>query len=193
MRRTFVLCLTILMLITFSIGCGVSRESDPNQFSRVPPAPKILGGVPASVPTLDVIYTSDNAPQQRVQTAKLTSSWFVDYEDGTGLYSHADAFHPLSLDTDSYAEITIQVGGGSGVIELQFSDDYQPSSVSVQHWRAEHATGRRDITELLDKGELVEISNGSIHVTADGQDYIYEVYAQWPNGSSFYAFRTEGQ
>ena len=91
-----------------------------------------------------------------------------------------------------FDEITLHLNSGNSEIELRFSDDYQPVSVTAQRWDAKYNTGTQDITDVIDIGEPVEINGSKILVSDDGNDYIYEVYATWAQGSSYYVFRTEG-
>jgi hypothetical protein len=77
---------------------------------------------------------------------------------------------------------------GSGVITLSFSDNYHPQSVSVQRWNAVNAGG--DSAQIWDDGESINVSGNTFEVTDDGNDYIYEVYAKWNEGESWYVFST---
>ena len=157
----------------------------------MPTPQRIPGDTPESAPRLDVVFTGNNVSEQRVQAIQLTTSWSVTYEDGTGRGYEADSAHALQVRLIDYDTATLNIGGAGGRINLLFSDDYPPQSVSVKRWNAEYATGSQDIMGVLDKSDYVEASDGFIVAISDGFDYIYEVYATWANGSSYYAFRLE--
>ena len=157
----------------------------------LPTPQRVPRNAPESAPRLDVAFSGNNGSEQRVQAIQLTTSWGVTYEDGTGRAYEADSAHALQVRLIDYDAATLSAGSAGGRIDLLFSDDYPPQSVSAKRWNAEYATGSQDIMGVFDKFEYVEISNGSIAAVSDGFDYIYEVYATWANGSSYYAFRVE--
>ena len=84
---------------------------------------------------------------------------------------------------------TVQMNGANGDIILSFSDNYPPQTMTIQRWDAVYAVGSQDIRAALEKGEPVEADSNRISVNGDGYDYIYEVYAKWEQGSSYFAFR----
>jgi len=150
-------------------------------------------------PQLDALLTTGSSPEQRVRTIQLATSWMFVDEDGNGCGIEADSPHALQLHPSEFAEVTLQLVDGNNNnnnIELHFSDNYPPESVSAQRWDAEYArsdqdAGAQDIDEALGKSEAVEFDGSAIIVSDDGHDYIYCVHAVWPNGNSNYAFRTE--
>jgi hypothetical protein len=161
--------------------------------SGIKPTPQqIIRDSPKNAPQLDVIFKSDNSPEQRVQAIQLTTSWSVDYEDGTGTGVESDSPHALHLSPDLFNDTSIRLLAANGSITLQFSDDYPPEHVFVKRWNALRGYKQDDwdIAHLLDLNESVEIDGNMIHVSHDGCDYIYEVYARWSNGESHYTFRT---
>ena len=156
----------------------------------VRPTPRIVGGAPENAPGLDVLLKTENSREQRIQTLQLSTSWSVVYEDGNGTGVEADAPHPLQFDLlRDFDKATIRLDALEGTIELYFSDDYPPDSVSVQRWNAVYAQGDQDIMDAIDKSEPVDINVNIFHISDDGSDYIYAVYAIWSNGSSSYTFR----
>ena len=100
----------------------------------------------------------------------------------------SDSCHSLQI--SDYSKITFHFSEADNKIELKFNNDYPPQFVKVQRWDVKYAGA--DVTEALNKGELVEVNQNTINVHNDGHDYVYEVYAIWPVGSSYYAFRTDG-
>ena len=123
----------------------------------------------------------------QIPTAQLTTSWMFTNEDGTGTGYEADSPHALQL--SDYTSHTLPAF--SGVITFVFSDDYTPQSVSITRWDTKYAENNgQDIFDVLDKGEPVLIDGNAIHINNDECDYIYEIYAKWEQGSSYYAFRT---
>jgi len=190
-RRILALCIIALLIFTVNVGCDGSYLSN-SLTGAEPTPPKDIHGAPDRAPGLDVSIRQDVFPNQYFQAIQLTTSWMVTYEDGTGIGTESDSPHALQLGADSYNEATFRLNGSSGVVEMRFSDDFPPQSISVQRWNAEYAIGGQDIGDIVNLGERVEISNGTFQVTGDGNDYIYEVYARWrDNGSSWYAFRLD--
>jgi len=155
----------------------------------VKPTPRIVGGTPEKAPVLEVALINDNSSEQRVETLQLTTSWSVNYEDGTSTGYEADSPHPLQLQQTSFAEATLYITNLSAEIVLQFSDDYPPQTVTVQRWLSEYAYGSQNIQEHLGNSERITLSGSSIHVDDDGHNYIYEICATWINGKSWYSFR----
>ena len=149
---------------------------------------------PDKTPLLDVNLVTVNANgnsqtqiSRDVRAAQLTNDWYVVDENGDGSGYTADSFHPLQKQ-DGFGDITLWLNN-SGVVTLSFSDDYPPQSVSVQRWNAEYAG--TDSVDVWDKGESVNVTNNTFQVNDDGNNYIYEVYAKWPEGSSWYVFRID--
>jgi len=169
--------------------------------SGVTPTPqKIISNAPEHAPTLDVILTPGKSQQQRVVAKQLTTSWMIEYEDGTGNGYDSDSPHVLQLKPMEFDEPTLLLFIGDGIVELQFSDDYPPESVSVQRWK--HSWGylnkkysnveynKERLAYAIGFGESVEINGNTICIENDGSDYIYEINVIWPNGTVYYTFRT---
>jgi len=156
----------------------------------VRPTPRIVDGAPENAPGLDVLLKTENSREQRIQTLQLSTSWFVDYEDGTGTGGEADALHPLHLSLlRDFDKATIRLDAQNGTIELDFSDDYPPDSVSFQRWDTSYAREDQDIMDSTINSEPIDVNDNIIHISDDGSDYIYAVYARWSNGSSSYTFQ----
>ena len=143
-------------------------------------------GTPRTSPGLRVSLEAENQPTQGVQTIQGATNWFW---NGGGYMS--DSPHPLQRRPDDFAAVTLHLNGADGEIELRFSGNYSPSSVSAVRWRAEYATGTQPSDEVFDSWESVEVDGKTIRVSYDGEDYIYEVTASWPGTNSFasYTFR----
>ena len=170
--KRFVIIVLTLSAILFMAACANGSKSDNSMLERAP--------------QLEISRVGDNASEHRVQAAQLTTSWRVEYKDGTGKGYEADAVHALQL--SDYEDCTLKIDDVNGRIMLSFSDNYPPQSVSAKRWDALYTTGDQDILSLIDKGEPVEIDGSIIHVSSDGLDYVYEVNAIWEQGSSYYAF-----
>jgi len=163
-------------------------ESSPGT-EATPPEPSLVTS--DTLPRLDVVFSSGSTPEQQIRAMQLTTSWtFVD-ENGDGGSIMLDSPHPLQIHPSDFNEVTLNMDGNSGVIELQFSNAGQPDSISVTRWYAEYVSGNQDISGVLDKSEPVAISGNTVSVSNDGFDYVYEVYAIWPEGSSYFTFRSE--
>jgi len=163
-RITFLAAL--LLLLTAIIGCSEQKAQQ-------------------TAPLLAVTLNADNMPTQRVQASQLTTSWSP--KNGETAYE-IDSLHPLDL--SDYKEITLRLDNVVGEIEIEFSDNYSPLSVSIQRWSAEYI-GRWE--DVIDNGELVDVEQHRIFVNNDGNDYVYQIYATWEEGSSWYAFRLDSR
>lgn len=154
----------------------------------------ITAAIPEKTPLLDVNLTtlsSDGNSQTQisrdVRAAQLTNDWYVANEKGDGFGYSADSFHPLQKQ-DGYGDVTLNLNN-NGTITFLFSDNYPPQSVSVQRWNAEY--GGTDSVDVWDKGEPINVTGNTFQINDNGNDYIYEVYAKWNEGSSWYVFRID--
>jgi len=181
MKRAISLGITLLFVITLCTACGNQKNASAgtNQTAY------------EKVPLLDVRLVSDDSSEQKVQALQLSGSWTVHYKNGTGSTSHWDSAHSLQIKPADHKEMTLHLSSTSSVVEMLFSNDNLPSSISAQRWNAAYVKGDQDISDVMNKGESVEISNGTIRINDDGRSYIYEIYAKWTEGYSYYTFRTE--
>ena len=144
-----------------------------------------IKGVPEVTPILDVSLITNGSAEQRINAAQLTNGWFVEDEYGNGSGYVADSVHPLHI--GEYGEITLVMSGTNGKIILEFSDDYPPQFLSVQRWDAKYVG--MDSLDVWDNGEPVPVKENTFNFSNDGNYYVYEVYAEWEQGYSWYAFR----
>jgi hypothetical protein len=143
--------------------------------------------VPERTPLLDVDLSGGAGTQpQSVRATQLTNSWQTVDADGNGFGYFSDSVHPLQM--QDYDAVTLALDNEDARIALRFGD-YAPQSVRVQRWNATYA-GTED-RNLLDGGEPIAADKTGFDVGDDGNDYIYEVYAMWPEGDSSYAFRID--
>jgi hypothetical protein len=144
--------------------------------------------IPERTPLLEVSLLTGNS-RQSVRAAQLTHSWRTVLPNGDGSQYFADSVHPLQM--RDYSSVTLTSNNENGKIELQW-DGYPPQSVTVtvQRWNAIYE-GTGDIS-VLESGERIPIDRNGFAIAGDGNDYIYEVYAKWPEGYSWYAFRVDG-
>jgi len=197
MKKKVMQIITAILIITVTAGCGGKHISDPLSDSEEPPLPveplkRIVGGAPEKAPELVVSILQDSSPLQQFHAIQLTNNWYVIDEDGNGFAYGIDCAHAMQLDEETYAMATFFLAGASGIINIRFTDDFPPQSISVIRWNADYVTGSQDIGHILDIGESVIINGDTFSISNDGITYIYEVYATWPdNGSSWYAFRVE--
>ncbi|MCL2077528.1 MAG: hypothetical protein FWH08_03880 [Oscillospiraceae bacterium] len=171
---------------------GISEELEQtDEPQEAAPAP-IAILFPNKAPSLDVSLIT-GTPIQSVKAIQLTTSWFFFDEDGNGSGFESDSPHALQLRPEAFDGSTLRLDSGSGEIELNFSDNYPPQTISVQRWSAEYVSENQDIADVLGKSELVEVSGNKIPIIDGGNDYIYEIYAKWTEGnatgSSWYTFR----
>jgi len=150
-------------------------------------APKTTPLLDVNLVTVDSNSNSGTQISRDIRAAQLTNDWSVVDEKGDGFSYCADSFHPLQK-RDGYGDVTLSLHN-SGIVKFMFTDNYPPQSVSVQRWNAEYAG--TESTEVWDKGEPVPVNVNTFTAFDDGQDYIYEVYAKWPEGDSWYVFRLD--
>jgi len=185
-----ILCISILFI---AAGCTATSpgRTDANAAFEASPSGDIYGA-PEKAPEMNVCILQDNVIVQCAVAVQLTTSWSINFEDGTGTGYESDSPHALQIGAGYYNASTLRLTDSHGIIEMQFSDDYPPQSISVERWNAGYAAGTQDINELINRGEPVEVSGYKFNVIDDENDYIYSIYARWQeNGSSWYAFRLE--
>jgi len=194
MKKVIMLGLATALLFITAVGCSNLA----NTSKSVSQASAYAGGeppmssqvIPDKTPQLNVILENGTTEQQ-VRAMQLTTNWTFTDESGGGGSISFDSLHPLQIDPDDFNGVTILTNGSGGIIELQFSNANKPQTISVTRWNSEYATGSQDINDVLHENSPVEWDWNTITVSDDGHDYIYEVYATWQEGSSYYTFRTE--
>ena len=136
-------------------------------------------------PSLYISSIDENSPEQNFYAERLTSQWSAIGEDGRTVTTLTDSAGALQL--SDYSEITFHVYGDAGKIAMQFSNDYQPQTVSIRRWDTKYLTMESDVG-FWDEGEQIESDGNVIYIDNDGVDFIYEVHACWAEGMSYYAF-----
>jgi len=204
-KKAIRLVIIPLVIFAFTVGCNITKiqsSSGENRNSELssstdiseevtPNARSVKQDIPESAPQLDVVLINNKAPEQQIRAIQLTNSWFIEYEDGTGHGYNACSSGPLQVDPSDYANANLSLESANSEIELRFSDNYPPQSVFARCWLAEYAKGGQNAHDIADEGEFVKVSGNTIFVSADENDYIYEIQAEWQNGMSWYAFRVE--
>jgi hypothetical protein len=137
-------------------------------------------------PQLEVALTADGFPVQRIEAAQLTTSWSYINENGDMMGYEVDYHHALQL--DDYGDITLILNGNNGEIVFNFGVNI-PLSVAVQRWDAVYYMGQEYVESSFYQSETVTARGNAIRINNDRNDYIYEVYALFEQGSSYYAFR----
>ena len=151
-------------------------------------------GVPERSPNLYVSLRAGELSIQNFRGAQGTTSW---------LSYQATGVHPLYFWTESMNDIDFSKyrvqfeGGDSGEIELRFSGDFSPDTLTVKRWRAEFI----GISGMENRYEIIEINDNVIYLIDNGFDYIYEVIARWSwdgdliiggcGGQAQYTFRVD--
>ena len=203
MKKTFALVTTIVLTLSIISGCGGTGNSiingEPPEEVEVPGT----SGAPELPPQLNVALFNiglPDKPAQSVQALQLSASWLVFDENGIGSGIEADAPHPLQMKLDAYDRAALLINNAicdcidwrdKIAVELIFGDNYPPDSVSVVRWNSSLLTGRQDIEDIVNKGETVEVDENTFPVLVDENNYVYAIYAEWPEGRSTYAFRTD--
>jgi hypothetical protein len=182
---------SVILAAALSVGFAVDRASAEDEATgTVNPAQAIPQKAPLldiSLVTVSLDGNSQSQISREVRAAQLTNSWYITDENGEGFGYSADSIHPLQKQ-DGYGDVTLTLNG-KGTVTLMFSDNYPPQSVSVQRWNAKVA-GTDSFAEF-GNGEPVNVSGNTFEAYDDGNDYIYEVYAKWNEGDSFYVFSTK--
>jgi len=193
MKNVFTLSLTLLIILFITTGCGIlqsklTQEENP--------------GIHELPPHLEVhLYNTNSAhfQGQTITVIQLRMSWLYYDENGVGRGIEADAAHPLQMKPNAFTDEAVNLsnvrcdcieGKDHIAIELRFGNDYPPESFSVIRWNFDLVSGEQDIDELINLGERVEANGYIISIYDDGIDYLYAVYANWPEGRSDYAFKT---
>jgi len=193
LKKIIILSLISILILTFSTGCGGTITINPSGEATPAAQLKIINGAPVKAPGLMIGMIHDNVPEyseQYTHAIQLTTSWSITYEDGTGTGYESDSPHALQLGAEYFTDAFLLFYDSYGIVEMQFSDNFPPETISVQRWNAVYATGNQDIEGLLNMGESVDVTENTFLVVDDGNDYVYEVYARWQeNGSSWYTFR----
>jgi hypothetical protein len=150
------------------------------------------GAQSESPPQLEVALTENGASAQHIEAAQLTSNWFyLDFESGNRVGFQSDSPHALQL--DRYDAITLNLTSASGECTLNFGDFPPSTPVSAKRWNAVHYMGNEFKEDSFNKSETIEVNRNTLHINNDGNDYIYEIYATWVQGSSYYSFRVNHQ
>jgi len=152
--------------------------------------------VPEKTPRLYISFISEDLLPQYVQVAQLMHDWDPGTTDRRGRFIGAycaSGEHPLDFWRESWECIDFSAFRfhleATGVeIELQFSDDFPPHTVSARRWSAEFIG---QVCDMQFRYEPVEINDNIIPVSDDGNDYIYEIDAIWEQGRSRYTFRLD--
>jgi len=192
MRKVFITAFTIIALF-----CLVACTGSPPLWETAE--------IPERTPQLYVSVHMEDSPIQQLRVAQLSTDWDPNIgADGnlvgdgpwTGGFS-ASADHPLDfflLDSNDSDRFIFYLNGADGKIELQFGDNFPPDSIFVRRWNAEFAVsvngGGSDMA-LWSQYEFVEVTDNIIRIRNDGNDYIYEVDAIWPQGRSSFTFRID--
>jgi len=168
MRR--IICLAVAIAIIFGIAaCGASDTRTPTES-----------------PNLYAILTIEGQSTQRIRAIQGVTNWFW---NGGGYMS--DSAHPLQLNQRNFDTATLSLHGADGEIVLELSGNYPPTSIYARRWRAEYATGGQPTDEMFDNWEPIEVDGTVMRINNNGEDYIYEISAIWPDTDSFatYALR----
>lgn len=142
---------------------------------------------------------------QSFQALQLSNNWWPTISDENAPQSGgycATSYHPIDAWARDFLNylgreedaVTFFLYGTEGEIELLFSDNFPPQAIYVRRWPAEFAVlladGSSDM-ELWFQYEPVEINDNTFRIINDGNNYIYEIEAIWPQGRSSYTFRVD--
>ena len=184
--QPLIIILALLVVAACAIAIAIGTGKDTSNI--------IPKKIPKKTPMLDInlvtMTTNDDSQtqiSQNIQAAQLTNTWYVVKKNGVGSGYSSDSFHPLQR-RSGYDDVTLSLNNG-GTITLLFSDKYMPQSVSVHRWNAEYAG--KDLVDPWGKAESINVVSNTFQVSDDGNDYIYEVNANWQEGKSSYVFRID--
>jgi len=176
MKKISAIVIMALLILISLVGCNNNAEN------TVAGRQNTLNEPPA----LYVSFNSGDSSEQGFNAVRLSWTWSVLDEDGIIHTTCTDSCGALQL--SDYSDITLFLNDDSGEITLGFSDDYQPLSVSAKRWDVKYLEMESDVG-FWDEGESIEVIGSKISVRNDGINYIYEVYANWSEGNSYYVFR----
>jgi len=169
-----IIIIALVIAVFYLVGCG--RQLD------------VLQTTPRNSPNLFVNLMVDGESVQRVRAIQGVTNW---HWNGGGYLT--DSLHPLQLFPCDYEEATIFLDIGDNIIELVFSENYNPTSISAKRWNAEYIyIGGAQLTDRHFRNwTSAEVVEKTIHLVNNGESYIFEIEANWPSTNSFatYAFR----
>ena len=166
-------------------------------------SPQVEG--PRRTPQLYVSLNIEDMSAQSFQALQLSNNWWPTISDENAPQSGgycATSYHPIDAWARDFLNylgreedaVTFFLYGTEGEIELLFSDNFPPQAIYVRRWPAEFAVlladGSSDM-ELWFQYEPVEINDNTFRIINDGNNYIYEIEAIWPQGRSSYTFRVD--
>jgi hypothetical protein len=109
-----------------------------------------------------------------------TYSWSFENEDGITTAIESDSAHPL----DSVGQMPeIEKTDDMRIIELKFL--IPPTSYTVRRWENKYIGDAQAYEQYY---ETADVSDNAIVLSDDGKEYVYEVYATWPQGNAHYSF-----
>ena len=205
MKRVFALVATTVFIFLIVSGCESSGNSSLDSYGEQLEEVEFpdTSDIPELPPQLNVVLFNTglaNQPAQSIHALQLSASWMVVDENGVGSGIEADAPHPLQMTLDAYDDASLLLNNAKCrcidwkdhlAVELLFGDNYPSDSVSVVRWNSSLLTGNQDIDDIINEGEPVDIAGNTFPVLVDEHNYVYAIYATWPEGRSSYAFRTD--
>ncbi|MDR3289013.1 MAG: M56 family metallopeptidase [Peptococcaceae bacterium] len=138
-------------------------------------------------PLLGLTYTVGAGSTQETSYGGMalagTTRWSYENNDGTTISFDADALQPL--DRNDYGGSVFALADEAGIVSFYFT--LLPETYTVRRWN-DRFMG--DASSYEKNYEIVASSGYTIPIAAnDGNGYVYEVHAQWPQGDVYYAFR----
>jgi len=181
------------LLILLSGGCIAAGNAEEALAEDIAIHPLL------QTPQLYVSLQAEGLPPQRFRAAQLATRWEFTDADGYLRGFCASSDHPLDFwifDLWDTSGLTLYIADGTdGELEIEFSGGFPPpDSMYIRRWDAAFAVSVNDggsDMELWFQYESVEADGSQIRVSADSNDFIYEVEAIWPQGRSTYTFRID--
>jgi len=136
-----------------------------------------LEDIPEQIPSIYANISENGLDTQRIRVASGSASWS---------YLEASGDHPLDFWEESWDCIDFNAFRASlehteSEVEISFTSDFPPTSLTVRRWNTEFIGMS---PEMWNNYEHVEITDNTIRIHNDGNDYIYQLEARWIHGDT---------
>lgn len=165
-KRTLWLLLAGLALLFAVAGCNEKKSVAASTTLKEPP-------------DLQLQYTVDGQEAETVVPSG-NYEWYYDNGDGTRTGGIASGPHPLDL-----SKATPVITQDAGLTQLEVVFSLIPDSYSVRCW-PDSCLGNAQKYE--NDASALAVSGNVINLPANGRGYIYELNAEWADGSASYSF-----
>lgn len=161
-KRAFALLVLMLVLLLTGFGC-MPKQQQANVTLKEPPV-------------LQLQYVIDG---QKTETVISSGNyeWYYENADGTRTGDIACGAHPLDSATKILQE--------DGLTQLQIVFSTTPTNYSIRCW-PDRCRGNAERYEQ--DASALAMDGNTLTLPANGEGYVYELSAEWPEGNASYSF-----